>query len=315
MSCVPQTFQSMTTEPVGLFPFIDAINDLNAQSQEISARVSARGDLPDTTVEQQLDLLEELKKTPIGQSLICTRELTAWATDWCSYGPLFNQCYAKLSSFEKTFLNLPICIATQERLVIMRQLLQESLHNDMSVLNVPCGLMRNLAALDYKGLKNIRIDGLDINPQTIAHAKDMIKLYRPNVQISLKVADAWDIDCTECYDLILCHGLTIYEPDDARVTELYRKFHRALKSGGKLIVTTITPPPTAENLGDWDMTHVDLEMLLLQRVLFKDMIGAGWQSYRTIELTEELLGDAGFKNPTVHSDRVKMFPTLVAIKD
>ena len=315
MSYVPQTFQSAAIDPVGVFPFIDAISDLESQSQEISERVSARGDLPDATVKLQLDLLEELKKTPIGQSLICTRELTAWATDWCSYGPLFNQCYAKLSSFEKTFLNLPVCIATQQRLIIMRQLLQAALHNDMSVLNVPCGLMRNLVALNYQGLSNVTIDGIDINPQTIAHAKDMIKLYRSNAQISLKVADAWDIDCTERYDLILCHGLTIYEPDDRRVTELYRKFHRALNPGGKLIVTTITPPPTAEDSGDWDMTHVNLEMLLLQRVLFKDMINVGWQSYRTIKLTQELLGDAGFKNPTVHSDRVRMFPTFVAIKD
>jgi SAM-dependent methyltransferase len=301
-------------DSVGLFPFIDATDDLNAQFQEISARVSARGDLPDATVKLQLDLLEELKKAPIGQSFICTRELTAWATDWCSYGPFFNQCYAKLSPFEKTFLNLPICTATQERLIIMRQLLQVALHDDMDILTVPCGLMGNLAALDYQGLSNVTIDGIDINPQTIAHAKNMIKLYRPNVQISLKVEDAWDIDCTERYDLILCHGLTIYEPDDRRVMELYRKFHRALKPGGKLIVTTITPP-TAENSGDWDMTHVDLKMLLLQRILIKDMVNVDWQSYRTIELTEKLLEDAEFKNPKVHPDRVRMFPTLVAIKD
>lgn len=315
MSYVAPVSSPAETDPVGMFSFVDAISDLDAQSQEISARISARGDLPDATVEQQLRLLEELRKAPLGQSLICKRTLTAWATDYGSYAPLFDKSIFQPLPFEKKILNLPIFIATQERLIIMLQLLQESLHDNMSILNVPCGLMRNLAALNYQGLKDVKVEGIDIDPETIKHAEKMTQLYNPEIGIDLKVEDAWNIKSVEAYDLILCHGLTIYEPNDVRVTELYKKLHKALKPSGKLIVTTITPPPTAEDSGDWDMAQVDLEMLLLQRILIKDMINVGWQSYRTIELTQKLLGDAGFKNPTVHSDRVRMFPTLVAVKE
>lgn len=52
------------------------------------------------------------------------------------------------------------------------------------------------------------------------------------------------LDKRETFHLIASNGLNIYEPEDDRVIQLYRGFHDALKPGGVLITSALTPPPT-----------------------------------------------------------------------
>jgi len=115
-------------------------------------------------------------------------------------------------------------------------------------------------------------------------------------------------------DLISSNGLTIYEADEDRVSELYRIFWRALKPGGKLVTSFLTPPPSLSPQCEWKSDKIDEHDLLMQKIIFVDIIEAKWQCYRSSEQIEKQLQAAGFKEIEFIYDEAKLFPTVVAYK-
>jgi hypothetical protein len=106
--------------------------------------------------------------------------------------------------------------------------------------------------------------------------------------------------------VLVSNGLNLYEPDDARVTRLYARFAAALKPGGLLVTSFLTPP------AEWDMTRVDSVALARQQLLFSDVIGARWQCFRSSELSRRQLADAGLTEIEIVPGRANIFPTALA---
>ena len=118
------------------------------------------------------------------------------------------------------------------------------------------------------------------------------------------------------FDLISSNGLNIYEPDDAKVTELYVQFYQALKQGGKLVTSFLTCRPSSSSPSpcEWDFLNINQKDLLLQKTLFMDVIDAKWQCFRSSEQTKKQLHEAGFRDIRFIYDMARMFPTAVAVK-
>ena len=116
------------------------------------------------------------------------------------------------------------------------------------------------------------------------------------------------------FDLISSNGLTIYEADHEKVIKLFRKFYVALKPGGTLVTSTITPAPSSENdqLSEWDLTKISPQILHLQKIVFGEIIQAAWQISRSTQQIQAMLQEIGYINIQVLKDKAGMFPTIVA---
>ena len=95
--------------------------------------------------------------------------------------------------------------------------------------------------------------------------------------------------------------------------ELYKNFYNALKPGGTLITSFLTPPPAISYNSPWK--NYDPEALIKQKAIFGDVIGSKWQNFRTEEETRSQLEKADFKVVDVIYDHQQMFPTIIATKE
>ena len=122
--------------------------------------------------------------------------------------------------------------------------------------------------------------------------------------------DAWNLGVEGEYDLLTSNGLNIYEPDDQKVTALYRQFHKALRPGGTLVTSFLTPPPMIFPESTWrNFNPGDLKK---QKAIFSDILQVQWQAFRTEAQTRAQLEEAGFKIREVIYDTQGMFPTVIA---
>lgn len=92
-------------------------------------------------------------------------------------------------------------------------------------------------------------------------------------------------------------------------------FYRALKTNGKLVTSFVTPPPTQSEVCEWDFSKIDKDHLLLQKIIFADILNAKFQCYRSSLQTKQQLESAGFKQIKFIYDNAKLFPTVIAYKD
>jgi len=132
--------------------------------------------------------------------------------------------------------------------------------------------------------------------------------------VKLHQGDAWKMTFKNEFDLISSNGLNIYEPDDERVTQLYQAFYNALKPGGKLVTSFLTPPPTLSNSCEWDMAAINQADLLKQKIIFVDILEAKWQCFRTSTQTQLRLESVGFEQIEFIYDKARLFPTVIAYK-
>lgn len=95
---------------------------------------------------------------------------------------------------------------------------------------------------------------------------------------------------------------------------MYKIFNRALKPKGKLVTSFLTFPPSFPDKCEWKMDKINTDDLLLQRIVFVDIIGVKWQCFRTTEQTRKQLEHAGFVNLRFIGDDGNQFPTVVAEK-
>jgi len=207
----------------------------------------------------------------------------------------------------------PIILATQERFFNFQRVLQANLKEGVKLLSAPCGLMDDLLGLNYYGLNDFSLTGIDIDQDSIDYAKQNAKQNGFEKSCQFVTANAWSLNDNEKYDVITSNGLNIYEPDDAKVTDLYKRFHGALKTGGQLISSFITPPSSDKN--SWDKSQINSADLRMQKVIFSEILRIRWQeAYRTEKQNTQLLNKAGFQNIRYIYDRQKIFPTFVAKK-
>lgn len=294
---------------------VDSQNGYGDLLDSIRSRLRLAGDLPGATVEQQIRLLDELSAFELGRFLLENRGLNAY---WTHQLVTYRQGQASpqvMSDMERRiFETLPAVLATRERFGIFRQQLQALLSPGLVLASVPCGLMGELLLLDYEQQPDIRLVGIDLDQQALDGALELARERGLADRLSLRCEDAWTPTLKGEVDVLTSNGLNIYEPDNTRVTALYRSFFDILKPGGTLVTSFLTPPPSLSTESPWNMAEVDQQSLSLQHLLFVRVIEAKWSAFRTHGQTMAQLVDAGFADIRFIDDRCRMFPTVVARK-
>lgn len=282
----------------------------------VRARIEAAGPMPGATVEQQLALLDELAGFELGRFLIEHRGLNAyWTHQIVTYrSDVARAGGASGDLYSRIFQTLPSALATRERFGIFQRELQALLRPGLTLASVPCGVMGELLLLDYAACPDVSLVGIDLDAQAIDAAQALAAQRGLAPRVALHCADAWALDAHEAFDVLTSNGLNIYEPDDERVTALYRGFFAALKPGGRLVTSFLTPPPMLSAQSPWDMTAIDPAALALQHLLFVRLIDAKWSTFRTHAQTQAQLEAAGFVDIAFIDDRARLFPTVLATR-
>ncbi|OAI47219.1 hypothetical protein AYO45_05930 [Gammaproteobacteria bacterium SCGC AG-212-F23] len=289
--------------------------------EKTATRIKQQGDKPYVTVKRQLELLEQLSQFDFGCFLLQNQGINGYWTHYMLTHPWFGRKTRKnnrgdaFSELENFLLNCaPTMLATQQRFEIFLKENQKCVKDDANLACIPCGMMGELLYLNFKHINHIVLSGIDYDAETLQDAMSLGDKQKLNHFIKLIQRDAWHLDIHNEFDLISSNGLSIYEPDDKKVEKLYHNFYNALKPGGKVVTSFLTPPPILTDNCEWEMTKINQQHLLLQKILFADIIDAKFQCFRSTEQTRTQLSTVGFKNIQFIYDEAKMFPTVVAYK-
>lgn len=279
------------------------------------ARLRLAGDMPGATVAQQLELLDRLAEFELGRFLLANRGLNAeWTHRMVTYAPGDGTAAAMTALERRVVEQLPAVLATRERFGVFRQQLQGLLKPGMRLASVPSGWMGELLLLDYAAAPDVALVGVDLDQTALDGALALAEQQGLAERLTLLRQDAWSTEWSAKVDVLASNGLNIYEPDDERVTALYRRFHEALRPGGTLVTSFLTPPPTLSPESPWKMAELDPAALALQFLLFVRIIEVKWSAFRTHAQTRAQLEQAGFVDIRFIDDRASMFPTVVARK-
>lgn len=249
--------------------------------------------------------LELLKEFELGKFLLEKQALNGYWTDY-----VVNKGYGNAANELEDFIlnRAPTALATQERYQIFKQEITSQIREGITIASIPCGIMRDLVGFNYGN--EYQIVGIDLDPESLAQAKELAKEKGILSHCQFQQLDAWNLGIHEEFDLIVSNGLNIYEPDDEKVTLLYKQFYQALKPNGVLITSFLTPPAT------WNLENVNLQDAQKQKYIFSEVITAKqkWQTFRTKEMTIAQLEKAGFVIEKIIYDKAHIFPTVVARK-
>ena len=284
-------------------------------------RLRVAGDRPDATVLELLDLVDALASFPFGRFLLQNRGWNGFWTDFVMTHPERGRSTGtapdgrRLTPLERQLLDtFPTVLATQQRSRHFARVIQAHIRDNVRLASCPSGLMRDLLARDYRGRCGVTLIGIDIDEESLAAAARLADAYGLARAASFVCEDAWSLTADGAYDLLASNGLSIYEPNDARVTSLYHAFARALKPGGTLVTSFLTPPPTVDPASPWHMRRIDRVALRLQKLVFVYILDARFQCYRTPATTEAQLRAAGFTDIALTWDEARIFPTVTARK-
>lgn len=283
--------------------------------EEAKQRILQRGDLPRATVKRQLEIVEGLAGFELGRFLLKNKGLNGYWTDYIvNYYPAKGKLSGvdpqgrPFTEMEKMLLD-NYFVPTQQRATIFRRILQEHVKDNVSFCSVPCGLMRDLLSLDFSGYKNFHLTGIDLDGQTIESAKALVPEYGLSAAAEFIRGNAWEMPFENKFTLLTSNGLNIYEPDDKKVIELYRRFFKALKFGG----TLLTSVPASRD--EWSREYIGDEFLKERDLFWFDIIGVKWGCARSSKTTRQQLESVGFKNIEFIYDNSRMFPAVVAKKE
>lgn len=283
----------------------------SASFTALRQQIEQRGEVEDASVSELLKLFDQLTEFELGRFLLINKGLNAFWTNelvtWTAENP------RALTPLEETiFTRLPATLATRERYIIFRQQLQNLVSDGAVFASVPCGVMSDL--LNLSGLEKMRLVGIDLDEGALEAARTLAEQRGVAAQTELVHCDAWQLTFSNAFDVLTSNGLNIYQRSDEKVTELYALFHQALKKGGTLVTSFLTPPPLLAPDSSWRMALLDPALLRLQKLLFMSVIGTAWNAMRTEQQTRQQLTQAGFHNIRVIYDRAGLFPTVLAEK-
>ncbi|MGK7918517.1 MAG: class I SAM-dependent methyltransferase [Trichodesmium sp.] len=287
--------------------------------ERIEQRIIETGDKPHVTVARQLELLNELASFPLGQFLLENRGLNGYWTDYIlehQYQGRVTGVDAQgrsLTALEKFYLD-KVALPTQQRYVNFGKVIQNYVQEGLVFASLPCGVMRDLLKLDFTRVDNFHLVGIDIDSESLELAKKLAVEYGLSEQVEFHQEDAWNLPFEDEFTLLTSNGLNIYEPDDEKVTELYRQFFQALKPGGILVTSFITPSPDLAPNSEWDMNQLNLDDMLLAKIIFTDILNVKVTGFRSSSTTKLQLQTVGFDEIEFIWDNAKIFPTVIARK-
>jgi hypothetical protein len=298
---------------------ISKTDSVDAIINQTAKRIMDTGDLKHVTVSRELEILEELSLFPLGRFLLQNKGVNGYWTHQLAVhsqqGRLMGTQDRSLTSLEEfIFHRAPTMKATQQRFVYFQRCLQGALRNDAVLASVPCGLMADLLFLDFSKVQNVKLVGIDLDQSSLDDADRLAHELGLQGAVTFIRQDAWQLVGAESFHALTSNGLNIYESDDNKVIELYQRFFQALAPGGVLVTSFATPPPSLDGASPWDMSRIDQDDLLLQTIIFSDIVKVKWQCFRTVEQTNEQLKAAGFSVIDFIYDDAKMTPTVIARK-
>jgi len=288
--------------------------DLEAEVERTYERIVKTGDIPIATVEEQLKVLKQLTEFGIGQYMLLHKGLNGYWTRLFNLHRKNPNEHPIANELEKFWLErAPEPLASQQRFEIFQKLLQQNIKDNSSVCSVPCGMMDDLLTLELNNYPKIKLCGIDIDEESVKHAKENADERGLLANCAFFASDAWNLNIENEFDIITSNGLNIYVKEDDHVEKLYQSFFKALKTDGILISSFLTPPPSLSSESSYEMSKIDEEDLRLHDVMVY-VINANWLNYRTEKNTIEQLKSVGFKCVEIFYDHARIFPTFLARK-
>ncbi|NEQ91131.1 MAG: methyltransferase domain-containing protein, partial [Okeania sp. SIO2G4] len=150
--------------------------------------------------------------------------------------------------------------------------------------------------------------------ESLELAKKLAEEYDLSEKVEFHQEDAWNLPFEDEFTLLTSNGLNVYEPDDEKVTELYRQFFKALMPGGILVTSFLTPSPNIDPNSEWDMSQINSEDLLLSKIIFFDILNVQFTAFRSSYTTKLQLGTVGFDDVEFIWDNARIFPIVTAKK-
>ncbi|MEH1948457.1 MAG: class I SAM-dependent methyltransferase [Nostoc sp.] len=289
--------------------------------EAIKERIRRTGDKPHVSVEKQLMIVDELADCPYGQFLLKNQGLDGYWADYMICHPYTGRISGRdpqgrhFTEIEKTlFDKCPSFLATQERSVHFTNIIQKYVRDGVVLASLPCGFMRDLLSLDFSGIDNFRLIGIDIDPNMLNGAKELAEQYNLSAKVDFSQEDAWNLPFENQFNLLASNGLNIYEPDDNKVTQLYHQFFKSLAPGGLLVTSFLTPPLDIDSQSERDIDRIDQNNLLQENIIFADILNSKWRCFRSSSTTKLQLETAGFDEINFVYDNARVFPTVVAHK-
>ncbi|WP_210407430.1 class I SAM-dependent methyltransferase, partial [Hydrocoleum sp. CS-953] len=166
--------------------------------ERIKQRIIQTGDKPHVTVARQLELLNELADFPLGQFTLQNGGSNGYWTDYVMEHQYQGRISGvdtngrTLTELEKFILDKnPRILATQERYTNFSKILQNYVQENIVFASLPCGIMRDLLKLDFTGVDNFRLVGIDIDYESLELAKKLAQEYGLSEKVEFHQEDAW----------------------------------------------------------------------------------------------------------------------------
>lgn len=284
------------------------------------AMIKARGTSLNGKAAEMMHWLEELQKFALGQFLLVHRGLNGFWTYHLNTvhpkisNPLRDRQYQQSPLARFLYETSPNAVARQERFNYVLQLNQNSLVNNAKIASIPSGFMGDLLHLDYTGIQNVQIIGVDFDMALLQGACHLARSRGLAGRTKLHHLDAWQLPFRNEFTLISSHGLNVYVQDEAMYRQLYENFFAALKPGGQLVTSFLTPPPDVDPDSPWNAHVIDTQALRMQRIIFGDLIGIQFNVYRQPQAMVKMLQEIGYVDVQIVYDSGCVFPTLICRK-
>ena len=272
-----------------------------------------------TSLEEISVILEDLAKFPLGQHILLSGGSNGAWTDYLispqEYLSQLDPTGIHLSLIERFFLfSSPAVLAQRELHQNLQKTAQKHLGNNKIFASIPCGLMRDFLSLDYSGIQNVSLVGIDIDRESLEKSRKLAAEMDVK-QVTYVQADAWNLEYKDTFDFISSVGLNMYEKNEEKVIDLYRNLFTALKPGGILFTGILTWPPYLDRQKtDWVMEEIPKYDLRLETVLHKDVLNIQWLNCRTLAEAKEDFIKAGFTDIRIEKDSKCIFPAIIATK-
>jgi hypothetical protein len=113
-------------------------------------------------VQEKLNILEQLQEFGLGRFLLQHGGLNGYWTDYIVQHPF--KPTPELNKIEDFILNkAPSVLATQQRFVIFKEIIQAELEDNNALASVPCGLMGDMLTLDYSNINDFKLTAFDVD--------------------------------------------------------------------------------------------------------------------------------------------------------
>lgn len=280
-----------------------------AAFHEIEARLEAEYAHDIIALEYRKQLLATLSEFALGKFLIISRSLNiAHLQELCE-----PHKDAKTINWLHDWLlhKAPLAIAMQERLQLSKKAIKKIVKNGgRNILFTPARLAEKMLDINANDLIATLVDTEQESIETTKQS-----LATKSIEVFTKNISPLRMRYQNAFDVVVSHGINIYEPDNERNIWLFHSIYKALRTGGCMITSFLTAPPKAGEKSVWNAKKINADDLQLQKILLQDLLNIHWQGMfsQPAEITE-ILKRAGFINFEVQFDSQKMLPTILAYK-